>query len=423
MGHLNRRRGPGLYNSSESVPTIRRFQINSEELYSIDEEGNISDAELHVEILDNPTANALSDELAIRQAVSSGVDLAGAIAMISPPGTPRTAWTEAVATEVALGQSAVRERQIDFLLQEEFSLGTSFLQEFLNLCGIGQTAIEVCDVRASVRDQYSNESSGESDVVVLYRAQGDADSVRRALLIEDKIDAAFQPDQATRYKRRGELGIPKLWSAYATCLVAPSAYIKEDHGFQYEAALEAISPLLSPDSAQRRQFKQKIIKTAIESQSLVGPKIEISKITEFRRRYYLAFQQFRAELESQNESFTLRDVDAPKPRAAWWGDTWYSFKGPGLNPRAYVNHKADRAYVDLTFPNTDKRDLEQNGPFDADMTVHQTGKSAALRLESPLIDQLADFSSQAALVSKAFQQVLRLVGYYKAHADLHRLGQ
>jgi hypothetical protein len=57
------------------------------------------------------------------------------------------------------------------------------------------------------------------------------------------------------------------------------------------------------------------------------------------------------------------------------------------------------------------------------MTVHQTGKSAALRLESPLIDQLADFSSQAALVSKAFQQVLRLVSYYKAHPDLHRLGQ
>lgn len=397
--------------------------MNKEEFYSIAEERNISDAELHAEILDNPTANALSDELAIREAVSSGVDLAGAIAMISPPGTPRTTWIEALATEVALGQSAVRERQIDFLLQEEFSLGTSFLQEFLNLCGIEQTAREVCDVRASVRDQYSNESSGESDLVVLYRAEGDANSVIRALLIEDKIDAAFQPDQAKRYKCRGELGVPKLWSAYATCLVAPSAYIKEGHGFQYKAALEAISPLLSPDSPQRRQFKQKIIKTAIESQSLVGPKIESSKITEFRLRYYLAFQQFRAELESQNDSFTLGDVDAPKPRAAWWGDTWYSFKGTGLNPRAYVNHKADRDYVDLTFPNTDKKDLEQNGPFDADMTVHQTGKSAALRLESPLIDQLADFSSQAALVSRAFQQVLRLVGYYKAHPNLHSLGQ
>src|ERR1035441_3454935 len=127
-------------------------------------------------------------------------------------------------------------------------------------------------------------SSGERN----YRAEGDANSVRRALLIEDKIDAAFQPDQARRYKRRGELGVPELWSAYATCLVAPSAYIKVGHGFQFEAALEAISPLLSPDSLQRRLFKQKVIKNAIESQSLVGPKIEISKITEFRRRYYLA---------------------------------------------------------------------------------------------------------------------------------------
>src|ERR1039457_5576751 len=98
---------------------------------------------------------------------------------------------------IAFGQSAVRERQMDFILQEEFCIGITFLQEFLNLCGITQTAIEVCDVRASVRDQYSNESSGESDVVVLYRAEGDANSVRRALLIEDKIDAAFQPDQAT----------------------------------------------------------------------------------------------------------------------------------------------------------------------------------------------------------------------------------
>jgi hypothetical protein len=101
----------------------------------------------------------------------------------------------------------------------------------------------------------------------------------------------------------------------------------------------------------------------------------------------------------------------------------FTLKGSGLNPRAYVNHKADRDYVDLTFPNTDKQDFEKLGPFDADMIVHQTGKSAALRLESPLIDQLADFSSQAAFVNKAFHQVLRLVGYYKAHPELHRLGQ
>src|ERR1035441_3163681 len=319
--------------------------MNSEELYSIDSEGNVSDAELHAEILDNPKANAYADEIAIRQAVKIGFDPEVARAMISPEDPPAiedggTAHLE----EIALGQSAVRERQIDFLLQEEFSLGTAFLQKFLDLCGIQQKAIDVCDVRASVRDQYDEESSGESDVVVLYRAEGDAESARRALLIENKIDAAFQPDQAERYICRGKLGAPKLWSAYATCLVAPRAYIKQGHGFQYKAALEDIAPLLAPDSLQRRRFKQGIVKTAIEAQSLVGPKIEVPKITEFRLRYYEAFQRFRTEAAKQNAPGTLGDIDAPEPRDAWWGDTWYSFKGPGVRPRAYVN-QIGRAHV------------------------------------------------------------------------------
>jgi hypothetical protein len=47
-----------------------------------------------------------------------------------------------------------------------------------------------------------------------------------AILIEDKIDAEPQPNQAGRYRIRGDARIEKeSWHQYRTCIVAPQAYL------------------------------------------------------------------------------------------------------------------------------------------------------------------------------------------------------
>jgi hypothetical protein len=48
---------------------------------------------------------------------------------------------------------------------------------------------------------------GESHLVIIYRVKNSEERV--AFLIEDKIDAGFQPAQAQRYRVRGDDGISK----------------------------------------------------------------------------------------------------------------------------------------------------------------------------------------------------------------------
>src|SRR4029077_11477868 len=65
--------------------------------------------------------------------------------------------------------------------------------------------------------------AGESDVLLVVDLE-DAD--RLALMIEDKINAPFQPEQANRYQQRGEQGIQDgQWKRFTTCLCAPEGYL------------------------------------------------------------------------------------------------------------------------------------------------------------------------------------------------------
>ena len=63
---------------------------------------------------------------------------------------------------------------------------------------------------------------GECDLLVLIR---DAKGRRVAIMVEDKIDASFQPGQANRYRQRGERGRAlERWDRFITCLCTPKEY-------------------------------------------------------------------------------------------------------------------------------------------------------------------------------------------------------
>jgi hypothetical protein len=60
-------------------------------------------------------------------------------------------------------------------------------------------------------------------VVVVFRR---SDGTTQALLIENKIDAKWQAEQAARYRVRGDKGIEaEDWQAYRTVLVAPDQFV------------------------------------------------------------------------------------------------------------------------------------------------------------------------------------------------------
>jgi hypothetical protein len=58
-----------------------------------------------------------------------------------------------------------------------------------------------------------------------------------ALLIENKISAGAQPNQAARYRDRGNEGLGKIWDDFKTILIAPAAYSGEKAFFDVFVSL------------------------------------------------------------------------------------------------------------------------------------------------------------------------------------------
>jgi hypothetical protein len=97
------------------------------------------------------------------------------------------------------------ERDLDLLLAEEFAVNPTFAERFKALTKFGSEPATVADFWVS-----KSNSLGESDLIVVYQWD---DGRRFALLIEDKVDANLQSNQAERYRLRAErdcyMGIAK----------------------------------------------------------------------------------------------------------------------------------------------------------------------------------------------------------------------
>jgi hypothetical protein len=318
----------------------------------------------------------------------------------------------------------VKERHIDFLLQEEFSVNPAFLRDFVKVAAqsFAETTarnnepklfieaacqpgaqIKLVSVKHSVSDVY-----GEADLVVLYKLDGTNEHV--AILIEDKIGAPFQDRQASRYKDRGDFGEKAgKWNHYWTCLVAPECYIKRRHGFDASVELEQIKRWFVSNDPGRARFKTEIIDRAIKKASIIGVKVVDPIVTAFRASHYEAFTGFFKD-----------DPHAPEmrpPQNTWDGDVWFRINCSDLLPKgAYIHHKAPWGFVDLTFPNTDAQRMKKNpnieSTLETGMTIEQTVKSAAIRLHVSKIEDFRCFDDQRASVEEAFLAVRRLLNFY-----------
>ncbi len=138
---------------------------------------------------------------------------------------------------------SVRERDLDVLLAAHLTASEAFRAFVLRACGEASPHT-LLGCRVSVATD-----TGETDLLLLVRLDGpvggEAGQRRLALMLENKINAAFQPEQAARYHRRGEQGIlVGGWDFYRTCLVAPKAYIAavpEEDGWDSRLTLEEIA--------------------------------------------------------------------------------------------------------------------------------------------------------------------------------------
>jgi hypothetical protein len=98
------------------------------------------------------------------------------------------------------------------------------------MAGRTDVPIDHAHVQRSTADAF-----GEADLVIVYTEQS---GKRIAILIENKIQAVFQPRQAERYRQRGEAG--NGWDSFWTCLVAPESYVNRQHSFDSAVTLDSL---------------------------------------------------------------------------------------------------------------------------------------------------------------------------------------
>lgn len=295
--------------------------------------------------------------------------------------------------------SDVSERDMDLLIMEELATSQEFLDIFLSKVDL--LGAEICEVEQSKTDV----ELGESDITVIVEKDGK----RYGLLIEDKIDAIAQENQAGRYFKRGEKGIETGdYVAYYVFIVAPKAYLEADNEAKkypnqvsYEECLEYFSAKVD----NRSLFKKQQIEQAIAKQKHGYIVIENKIITRF-------WQEYVAYQKAHHPKLNLQYNGEPKGSRS----VWVTFHTS--DPRIKIIHKSEKGYVDLEFAGLGEKTAELKELlvktigklWDNGLSVEQTGKSAVLRIKCTEIDFRKTLEEAKTEVEEALNAVEKL--YY-----------
>lgn len=249
------------------------------------------------------------------------------------------------------------ERDIDFLIMEEFISDRNFAQIFLDEVGINEPySIE------SVIHSKTDADLGESDIVFILLIDGR----RHAVHIEDKIDAIAMPKQHDRYDLRAMKDIADgQYDSYSVLIVAPNKYLeknKEAQKYTHQVKYEQLRVhFLSKDDV-RSKYKLALLDRAIYEQKN-GYQYEANPSVV---RFCSAMAQY------QKENYP----GLPKGTYAWWPEY------PTLLSDTKIVFKANKGFCDLQFGHTLAQDLylRVKDLLSDRMNVVQAGKSASVRI-------------------------------------------
>lgn len=291
---------------------------------------------------------------------------------------------------------SIQEFWLDFLIEEELSCSPPFAQKFVEQCGFAGAAVKY--VVHSQSDQF-----GETDLFVECALPSGNTVV---LLVEDKITASFQLEQADRYRKRGEAGrLAGSWSAYKTVLVAPQRYLgSSDHGFDKTISLEDLAEWICPTDELRASFKRARLQLAIDKKNATGVQIVDDEMTNYRRWYSETMVSFQAK---QGSRFII-----PTPRLAWWGDDWIRWKSDMLPAPCEFRHMSRTGIIELGFNHVPLAQLESiQHLLGSEMQLRATGRHkqhSAIQVHVPPIKDFSDLQAAAVVVDSALGFAKRL---------------
>ena len=288
----------------------------------------------------------------------------------------------------------VLERDLDLVLMGALFASEPF-RAFMLKSAVGWTERHSL-VRTCVSEMAD---AGESDVLLVVDLEG-AD--RLAVMIEDKISAPFQPEQANRYRQRGEQGIQDgRWNRFTTCLCAPEGYLAEARPMEEWCAY--ISLELISEWARQSNDRYDAFVAAICEEAVAKRDAQVREKSPEATAFWEAYRRLASQL--------LPEVDITRlPPLVSLASPWPRFGAAALPADVLLEHKPQQGRVDLTFVKSTLEALRRRLPtmLPFDVKLAKTGQSAALRIAVPRVDHLRPFNGQDEEVLSVFAAVERL---------------
>lgn len=302
--------------------------------------------------------------------------------------------------------SSVQERDIDLLIVEELSSN----DEFADWLVARTWGPDKLGAAFGTWHSVNRGTHGESDIVFVFSA---SDGARFAVLIENKIDAIAQPEQAERYRIRGDHGkTVGDWIDYRTCIIAPERYFsstRHEGEYDHTISYEEIRAFLACRRARDRRFTHKagLLTEAIE-QNRRGYSRDVSlPVTQFFAEYADFANRIAADLG------VLRSED----RAA--GNSWIYFRPAGYPENVELVHQASSGKAKLFLKGQADRLASISEQFQphlaSGMRLQLAGKSISITLDVPILNPVVDsFHSKRAEVQSALMAIQRLDSTFRA---------
>lgn len=297
---------------------------------------------------------------------------------------------------------AIQERDIDLLLLEELYCSFKFREWFIEkTIGKNKSFIKFLGIWHSL----NKANLGESDLVMKFLRK---DNKAHLFLIENKIDASFQPAQPLRYKQRGEKYIKEgECVSYSTVLIAPKKYIRDNEDFDFVIEYEQIRDWFNNQAPQdkRAEYKAKIFSLAIEKSRRGYRPIPDEKATNFWHAYWQISKEIAPELGLKEPK---KDIPA--------GSTFIIFKPKVLPKDISLVHKIDRGFIDLEFRNKGSQIeafKEKYQQFlEEGMIIERAHKSAVIRVFTEVLSFDKDFDKQRQSVIDGIKKAKNLLQWF-----------
>lgn len=305
--------------------------------------------------------------------------------------------------EIQLSVASVSERDLDLLLLEELSSTPAFVRWLIE-----HVKLDVHKPRIIRASRSITQSMGESDLEVFIE---DAAERVTCLLVENKIHAAFQPQQAQRYRERGASYVRNGYChRFLTVLVAPMAYFGADpndrKGFDSVVHYEAIRDWFSSANlGSRAHYKIRLLDSAISKARFGYQPEEDAPVTNFWRSYWHLATDLAPELE----------MTEPGPKPASSGFIY--FRPPNLGKHICIVHKTRHGHVDLQFYRMGRKLQalrDKLGSYlQSKMTIQRASESAVIRIKVPKLNISADLQIQLEAVTECLKQAAALLAWYR----------